>query len=292
MSLPDLWNLDGRVAIVSGAGSPAGIGFAAARALGELGAGIVLTATSGRVLERAAELRASGITATGLVARLDDEEQVDALAADLAASGIRPTIVVNNAGMIATGDPEMLHGDATMSLADWNASLAMNLTTAFLLTRAMLPGMREVGWGRVICVSSVSGPLMASRGDVGYAAAKAGMLGYVRALAVDEALFGITARRGCSCRSSAAGAPRRSPPRSRGSRRRARPTRPGSSSRSTAATRSPRSAADRPGPQARERLAAGPSLRAGWRRRRNHDPTPHAVTRAIASSTIPMLIFE
>ncbi len=193
MSLPDLWNLDGRVAIVSGAGSPAGIGFATARALGELGAGIVLTATSGRVLERAAELRASGITATGLVARLDDEEQVDALAADLAASGIRPTIVVNNAGMIATGDPEMLHGDATMSLADWNASLAMNLTTAFLLTRAMLPGMREVGWGRVICVSSVSGPLMASRGDVGYAAAKAGMLGYVRALAVDEALFGITA---------------------------------------------------------------------------------------------------
>jgi 3-oxoacyl-[acyl-carrier protein] reductase len=193
MTLPDLWNLDGRVAIVSGAGSPAGIGFACARALGELGAGIVLTATSDRVHERAAELRAAGITATGLVARLDDEEQVDALAADLAVSGIRPTIVVNNAGMIASGDPEMLHGDATMSLADWNASLAMNLTTAFLLTRAMLPGMREVGWGRVVCVSSVSGPLMASRGDVGYAAAKAGMLGYVRALAVDEALFGITA---------------------------------------------------------------------------------------------------
>jgi len=193
MTLPDLWNLDGRVAIVSGAGSAEGIGFAAARALGELGAGIVLTATSERVHERAAELRAAGIPATGLVARLDDEEQVDALAADLAASGIRPTIVVNNAGMIATGDPEMLHGDATMSLADWNASLAMNLTTAFLLTRAMLPGMRELGWGRVICVSSVSGPLMASRGDVGYAAAKAGMLGYVRALAVDEALFGITA---------------------------------------------------------------------------------------------------
>ena len=193
MTLPALWSLEGRVAIVSGAGSPSGIGFAAARALGELGAGLILTATGGRVLERAAELRAEGITATGLVARLDDQDQVDGLAADLAASGIRPTIVVNNAGMIASGDPEMLRGDATMSLADWNASLAMNLTTAFLLTRAMLPGMREAGWGRVICVSSVSGPLMASRGDVGYAAAKAGMLGYVRALAVDEALFGITA---------------------------------------------------------------------------------------------------
>ncbi|WP_448808253.1 SDR family NAD(P)-dependent oxidoreductase [Agromyces bauzanensis] len=193
MALPDLWNLDGRIAIVSGAGSPAGIGFAAARALGELGAGIVLTATSERVHERAEELRRSGITATGLVARLDVEDEVDDLAAELVATGIRPNIVVNNAGMIATGDPEMLRGDATMSMADWNASLAMNLTTAFLLTRAMLPGMRQAGWGRVICVSSLSGPVMASRGDVGYATAKAGMLGYVRALAVDESLAGITA---------------------------------------------------------------------------------------------------
>ncbi|MFC9917450.1 SDR family NAD(P)-dependent oxidoreductase [Agromyces binzhouensis] len=193
MTLPSAWNLDGRVAIVSGAGSPEGIGFATAKALGELGAGIVLTATSERVHERAEELRRLGITAVGLTARLDLEEHVDDLAAELAAGGIRPTIVVNNAGMIATGDPEMLHGDATMTLADWNASLAMNLTTAFLLTRAMMPGMREAGWGRVVCVSSVSGPLMASRGDVGYATAKAGMLGYVRALAVDEALSGITA---------------------------------------------------------------------------------------------------
>jgi 3-oxoacyl-[acyl-carrier protein] reductase len=193
MSLPALWNLDGRVAIVSGAGSPQGIGFATARALGELGAGVVLTATSDRVFERAAELRADGITASGFIARLDDEDEVASLGADLERVGIRPTIVVNNAGMIASGDPEMLHGDATMSLADWDASLAMNLTTAFLLTRAMLPGMREARWGRVICVSSVSGTLMASRGDVGYAAAKAGMLGYVRALAVDEAIWGVTA---------------------------------------------------------------------------------------------------
>lgn len=193
MNIPELWNLDGRVAIVSGAGSPVGIGFATARALGQLGAGIVLTATSERVLERAAELRDEGITATGFIARLDVERQVATLAAELGGRGIRPTIVVNNAGMIASGDPEMIGGDAMMSLDDWNASLAMNLTTAFLLTRAMLPGMREAGWGRVICVSSISGPVMASRGDLGYASAKAGMLGYVRALAVDEALSGITA---------------------------------------------------------------------------------------------------
>lgn len=193
MALPALWNLDGRVAIVSGAGSSIGIGFAAARALGELGAGIVLTATSERVLERAEELREAGVSAVGYVARLDVEEEVDELSAELAAAGIRPTIVVNNAGLIATGDPEMIGGDAMMSLDDWNARFAMNLTTAFLLTRAMLPGMRDAGWGRIICVSSVTGAVMASRGDVAYAAAKAGMLGYVRALAVDEAAYGITA---------------------------------------------------------------------------------------------------
>lgn len=193
MALPALWNLDGRVAIVSGTGSPIGIGFAAARALGELGAGVVLTATSERVHERAEELREAGITAVGFVTRLDVEDEVDELSAELAATGIRPTIVVNNAGLIATGDPEMIGGDAMMSLDDWNARFAMNLTTAFLLTRAMLPGMRETGWGRIICVSSTTGPVMASRGDVAYAAAKAGMLGYVRALAVDEAAYGITA---------------------------------------------------------------------------------------------------
>jgi 3-oxoacyl-[acyl-carrier protein] reductase len=87
----------------------------------------------------------------------------------------------------------MRSGDGTTDPDEWNASLAQNLTSAFLVTRAVLPGMRAAGWGRIVNVSSITGPVMASRSDVAYAAAKAGMAGLTRALAVDEATRGITA---------------------------------------------------------------------------------------------------
>lgn len=192
MTLPAAWNLAGRTALVSGAGSPRGIGFATAHALGSLGARIVITATTGRVHDRAGELRSLGIDATGLVARLDSESHVSALAEHLAAVSIVPQILVNNAGMVSVGDEGMPSGDATMPVADWDRGLAVNLTSAFLLTRELLPGMRAGGWGRVVNVSSVTGAVMAARADVAYAAAKAGMVGLTRALAVDEAAAGIT----------------------------------------------------------------------------------------------------
>ncbi len=193
MSLPAAWDLTGHVALVSGAGSPTGIGFATAAALGRLGAAVVLTATTDRVAERVAELASEGIVAWGHVARLETEAGVDRLLEELAAARITPDILVNNAGMVAVGDPGMISGDVTMPVADWHQSLAINLTTAFLLTRALVPQMRATGWGRIITVSSVTGPTMAARGDVAYAAAKAGLVGLTKALAVDEALAGITA---------------------------------------------------------------------------------------------------
>ncbi|MCR6491522.1 SDR family NAD(P)-dependent oxidoreductase [Cellulomonas sp. P24] len=193
MNVPEAWSLHARVALVSGAGSPTGIGLAAARALGELGATVVLTATTDRVHARAAELRDLGIDATGVVARLETEAAVDELSRTLAAAGIAPDVLVNNAGMVATGDPGMISGEATMPVADWHRSLDLNLTTAFLLTRALLPHMRDTGWGRIVTVSSLTGAVMAARGDVAYAAAKAGLVGLTRALAVDEARSGITA---------------------------------------------------------------------------------------------------
>jgi 3-oxoacyl-[acyl-carrier protein] reductase len=187
--LPARLDLAGRTALVTGAGSPTGIGFAAATALGELGARVVVTATTDRVHDRVAELRAAGIAADGVVTRLDSEAQVAALAASW---GAAPTILVNNAGMVATGE-DMPGGDVTVDVAQWEAGLRQNLTSAFLVTRAVVPGMRQAGWGRIVNVSSVTGPVMASRADVAYAAAKAGMAGLVRALAVDEARAGITA---------------------------------------------------------------------------------------------------
>jgi 3-oxoacyl-[acyl-carrier protein] reductase len=191
--LPAALDLTGRTALVSGAGSPTGIGFAAARALGDLGARIALTATTERAHDRARELREAGIDAHGFVARLETEAGVDRLDAELRAAGIAADVLVNNAGMVAVSDDTMISGDGLMPAGDWQRSLDINLTTAFLLTRAALPHMRANGWGRVVTVSSVTGPVMASRADVAYAAAKAGLVGLTRALAVDEAARGITA---------------------------------------------------------------------------------------------------
>ena len=95
--------------------------------------------------------------------------------------------------MVAFGDAQMLQGDITASPADWDRGLAINLSPAFHATRAVVGFMRAAGWGRIVTVASVSGAVMASRGDVAYAAAKAGLVGLTRALAVDEDRYGITA---------------------------------------------------------------------------------------------------
>ena len=105
----------------------------------------------------------------------------------------RLDIVVNNAGMVSVSDPDFESGAVdTMSYDTWRASLTRNLDTAFLVSSAAMPAMREQRWGRVVMVSSVTGPVMATPDDVGYAASKAGMVGLCRAMAMDGAPFGIT----------------------------------------------------------------------------------------------------
>ncbi|MDJ0348110.1 SDR family NAD(P)-dependent oxidoreductase [Cryobacterium sp. PH29-G1] len=191
-ALPAAFDLAGRTALVTGAGSVTGIGFAAARMLGELGARVILTGTTARVHDRALELVADGLEASGVICTLDSAAGAAGLEVALAASGLEPTILVNNAGMVAVGDAEMGHGDILTSPAEWEHGLAINLSTAFHATRTVIGFMRAAGWGRIVTVSSVSGAIMASRGDVAYAAAKAGLVGLTRALAVDEAGAGIT----------------------------------------------------------------------------------------------------
>lgn len=188
---PAEFDLTGRTALVTGAGSPNGIGFAAARILGSLGARVVITATTDRVHERADELIAQGIDASGIVARLESPELVDELVEALRRMEISPDIVVNNAGMIASGD-EWARGDAGMPARDWQATMDANLSSTFFVSRALLPAMRERGWGRIINVSSTTGGVGAARDDIAYAAAKAGIVGLTRALAVDSAADRIT----------------------------------------------------------------------------------------------------
>ena len=194
--LPAPFSLDGHVALVTGAGSPEGIGFATARLLGELGAAVVVSATSERVHERAEELRGRGTTALSVVADLTEPSGADALVARAAELG-GPTILVNNAGMTSVATPpgsDDESGSVTeTSWQSWRRGLARNLDTAFLTTRAALPAMVDAGWGRVVMVASVTGPVMAMRREAGYAAAKAGMLGLARSVAVDHAADGVTA---------------------------------------------------------------------------------------------------
>ena len=199
--LPAAFDLTGRVCLVTGAGAPDGIGFAAARLLGALGAAVAVAATTDRALERAAELAGSGVRSLGVVADLTDEEQARGVVAAVERALGPPTVLVNNAGMTSVSAPALQvaggaeSGTVTgMSPQGWRCSLERHLDTAFLPTRAALPGMLTQGWGRVVVVvASVTGPVMAMRGEVAYAAARAGLVGLARALAVDHAADGVTA---------------------------------------------------------------------------------------------------
>jgi 3-oxoacyl-[acyl-carrier protein] reductase len=193
MPMPAAFDLSGRVAVVTGAGSPDGIGFATAGLLARLGAAVMISATTARIEARAGELRAAGFDAAGVTGDLTDEDAASGLVSAALERWGRLDIVVNNAGMISAANPVFESGAAdAMDLATWQASLARNLTTAFLVTRAALPAMIGRGWGRVIMVASLTGPVMAIRADVAYATAKAGMIGFTRATAVDVAGHGIT----------------------------------------------------------------------------------------------------
>ena len=190
--LPAPFRLTGAVALVTGAGSATGIGLATAELLAELGATVALAATAEHVDHRVAELAAMGHTASGHVADLTDPQQARDLVADVSSLHGRLDIVVNNAGMVSVSGGFESGAVAAVSPQTWHAGLARNLDTAFFVTQAALAHLPD-GSGRIVNVSSVTGPVMAMRDEPVYAAAKAGMVGLTRSLAVDLGPRGITA---------------------------------------------------------------------------------------------------
>ena len=193
--LPPLFSLKARTALVTGAGSPTGIGFAAARMLVELGARVVVTSTTDRVLQRAEELSQIGFEVQGSFGDLTREDYVLSLVDNTIAWFGSIDIVVNNAGMTSLSRPGMDEGGDIASLPYdiWQQSLRRNLDTAFLVCRAAIPHMVANRWGRIINIASVTGPTMAMREEPAYAASKAGVVGLTRAIAVDHGRDGITA---------------------------------------------------------------------------------------------------
>jgi 3-oxoacyl-[acyl-carrier protein] reductase len=182
------FDLAGRAALVTGCGSEVGIGFACARLLARLGARVAITSTTERIEERAGELRADGAEVSAHVADLTDREQ--ALALVEAAGAV--DILVNSAGLAQTGVdmpfPRLLELDHEVM----ERQLATTYMTAFHTTQVALPGMIERRYGRIVMVSSVTGPFVTAPGRGAYAAAKGAMDGLMRTIAVEHGRDGIT----------------------------------------------------------------------------------------------------
>jgi NAD(P)-dependent dehydrogenase (short-subunit alcohol dehydrogenase family) len=178
-----------RVGLVTGAGR--GIGRAVAVGLARQGAAVVLVARTGAEVEAvAAEVHAMGGTASVLIADLSDEAMVESIARNVLERHGRVDILVNNAG------GSLLGPIATMSTSDWWNQVELNLRAPYLLCRALVPGMVERRWGRVVNMASrlgkIGAPLATS-----YCSAKHAIIGFTRALALEVAESGVTVNAVC-----------------------------------------------------------------------------------------------
>lgn len=185
-------NFDERVALVTGAGSRRGIGFWTAKLIGFNGGKVVLVSTTNRIYERAQELRDQGIEAKGYVADLTDRMQVEKLTDDVIRMFGRIDILINNAGMVQVGETQISVHVADMSYEHWDHGIDRNLNITFNVTRQVIPHMISQGYGRIVNVSSVTGPVVSNPGSSVYGAAKSAITGMSKALAIETAGYGIT----------------------------------------------------------------------------------------------------
>ncbi len=181
-----------QTALVTGAGSAEGIGFAVARRLQAAGVSVAITSTTDRIHARARELDPTGKRVLSFVADLTSEAEVQRLVDSVIARTPGINILVNNAGMAQTGRPTKSKTLAESSYSEWQNQIAITLHTAFLVTRAVLPGMTQRKYGRIVNVSSVTGPLVSNPGSAAYGAAKGALDGMMRAVALEMGHEGIT----------------------------------------------------------------------------------------------------
>ena len=178
-----MFKLEGKVALVTGASR--GIGRAIATRLAEQGATVVAAARGDNAKACAEELTAAGHTVEALSLDVTDAEVVEAAPGDIVKRHGRLDIVVSNAGIAR--DQLLMR----MKREDWDAVIATNLTATFLLAQAAMRPMLKQRGGRIIAVGSVVGQ-MGNAGQTNYAASKAGLIGFAKALAREVASRGIT----------------------------------------------------------------------------------------------------
>ena len=164
-------------------GASGGIGEAIAQGFAEQGASLTLSGTRIAKLEELADkiTKATNANINIIVAKLGEDGEVERLAKQAG----KVDILINNAG---------INRDALamrMKKPDWDSVLNINLTSAFLLTQALLRDMMKARWGRIINISSVVG-LMGNPGQTNYVASKAGLIGFTKSLALEVANRGVT----------------------------------------------------------------------------------------------------
>jgi 3-oxoacyl-[acyl-carrier protein] reductase len=178
-----MFDLTGRVALVTGASR--GIGRAIAARLAAQGAYVVAAARGDHARETVAELTAAGRSAEAISLDVTDQAAVEQLPGAIVERRGRLDIVVSNAGIAR--DQLLMR----MKRDDWDAVIATNLTATFALAQASMRPMLKQRGGRIIAVSSVVGQ-MGNAGQTNYAASKAGLIGFAKALAREVASRGIT----------------------------------------------------------------------------------------------------
>ena len=175
--------LQGKVAIITGAASARGIGRATALTFAQHGARVVILDLDESAARDAAATLGEGHL--GLGANVADETQVQAAVAKVVEHYGRIDILVNNAGIIR--DRSL----AKMTIDDWDSVITVNLRGAFLMSRELQPHMRAAGWGRIVNLSSTAA--LGNVGEANYSAAKSGVQGFTKSLALELGRYGITA---------------------------------------------------------------------------------------------------